>query len=86
MGEGFARSWAHCKAPAHSPAERGLVLPGWGAVSRITEGPGSKVHNDQPGRVSWLSIMYGGAAEMPGTTLSGEEDCVQNVLESVTDQ
>ena len=61
------------------------MLPARGVVSRIPEGPGSKVHKNQPGRVSWLSISYGGAAGMLGINLSGEEDRVQNVLESVTD-
>lgn len=79
MGKGFARSRAHCEAPALPPAERGLVLPARGAVARIPEGPGSKVHTNQPGRVSWLSISYGGAAGMLGTNLSGE-DCAQIVL------
>lgn len=88
VGKGFAGSWVHCEAPALPPAECAPVLPARGAVSSIPEGPGSEVEirNNQPGRVSWLSISYGGAAGMLGTNLSGEEGCVQNVSESVTDQ
>lgn len=86
VGKDFVGTWARGKPPALPPAGCGLVLPGRGAVSRITEGPGSKVHNNQPGSISWRSILYGGAAGMLGTNLSGEEDCVQNVSESATDQ
>lgn len=85
VSKGFAASWACCKPPALPPG-RGLALPVRGAVSRITEGPGSKVHNNQPGSTFWLSILYGGATGMLGTNFNGEEDCVQNVSESATDQ
>ena len=69
-GRGFA--WPmHCRAPASPPRERTLGLPVRGAVCRITEGSGSKVRNNQPGRASWLSTLYAGAAGMLGINLRG---------------
>lgn len=60
-----------CKAPLPL-TEQGLGLPVRGAVSRITEGSGSQVPNNQPGRASGLSMLYVGAAGMLSTNLSGE--------------
>lgn len=66
LGQGPSRCWA----PVLPPVERGLGLPPRGAVCKITEGSGGKVCNNQPGRASWLTVLYVRAAEMLSTNLS----------------